>query len=114
MDSPSFRTLLSQYTKAGYQFIMLELVRDELINKYKEMLYEQKRKLDDGIKEIRLKTGKELAVPLTDDGIVQMVDEYASHIQAQLKQFNVTMLGYPTVPHHKVVQRALPSEKKAI
>lgn len=111
MVSPSFRTLLSQYAKAGYQFFMLELVRDELINKYKEMLYEQKRKLDDGIKEIRLKTGKELAAPLTDDGIIQMTDEYADHIQTQMKQFNVTMLGYPTVPHQKVVQRALQRKK---
>jgi hypothetical protein len=107
MNTPSFRTFLSQAANVGHQFMMLEIVQDELLNKYKEMLYEHKRKIDGGIRDLRVQTGRDLAIYLTDDDIVQMVDEYADHLHQQLKESKVIMVQYPSVSHQKVVQRAL-------
>ena len=111
MDSPSFRTFLSQHAIVGHQFIMLEIVRDEVLNKYKELLFEQKCKIDSGIKDIRSKTGTDLAFPIADEDIAQMVAEYERHLHELLRQFKATILGYPSVPHKKIVDRALQRKK---
>jgi hypothetical protein len=111
MDSPSFRTFLSQYANAGHQFIVFELVRDELLNKYSEELLDQKRDIDKVIREIRSRTGKEIRVPLSDDDINQMCDEYAEQLEEKFDQSKATIVGYPSVSHKDVVIRALQRRK---
>lgn len=111
MHSPTFQTFLSQHANAGHQFIFLEIVRDELLNKYKEFLREQKSKIDDGIKDIRLKTGKNLAVPMTDEDLERMTNEYVSYLSKKLKQSDAIILDYPSTPHKKIVERALQRKK---
>ena len=111
MESPSFQAFLSQHANAGHQFIMLDLVRDEVLNKYQEFLQQQKADIDTGIHGIRLKTGRNIATPISNDDITQMCNDYAALLNEKLETFRATILEYPSIPHKKVVMRALQRKK---
>src|SRR5690349_15098925 len=97
MSSPSFETFLNHHAATGHQFVMLDIVFDEIINKYQEILYQQKRDIDSGLEEIRKQTRKEFTPPVLEDDISSLCKEYEKYLRKKLTQFKALPCEYPGI-----------------
>jgi predicted nucleic acid-binding protein len=111
LSGAAFRELLRSSERSHIELIIPEIVFDEVVNKYREVLLSTQRDLKKVIRE-----SNNLGIPLEFDSlndahIDQLSTDYESRLRRILDLYRVKIAPYPDVSHEIVARRALDRRK---
>lgn len=106
MDGSSFRVFRSEATRAGHQIFIPEVVIEEVVNKYSELLQQRADKLESAIRNVEQHARIDLRSPIDADEIKKLQVNYRDELDEKLLSISTT-ISFPTTPHETLVRRAL-------
>ena len=103
MKGPSFEIM----QKVG-TIVLSQIVYDEVVNKFKERLFEGQRKIHNGIDSVNELLSSPIPEPLSNDQIDSECKKYSDFLDGYIIYSGQTIPEpYPTIPHEQIVKRAL-------
>lgn len=105
-------TFIHEHESFGWHFVVPELVRDEVVNKYRENYEERERELRKKERELR-------ALLLDADALNvfckfspdEATENYRKALELRMDELQIRRPPYPEIPHEKLVARCLQRRK---
>ena len=108
LEKPHFRVLFEGASVIPATIHVPEVVIDELINRYREVLEESLLKFNNAVRALHSLTKQDSKGGIDID--VQL-ESYKSFLLSKLKERGVEIVAYPEITHKKIVERDLARKK---
>lgn len=106
LSGPDFRTFLASRSEIGHELLVPQLALDEAVNDLGEQIASQEGEIAKASEKLRSLLNGDYSPPSRPRRDTR-VREYRGFLLDRLRKEGARFLGYPKVPHDKVVRRAL-------
>lgn len=107
LTSTTSRLLLESLNLAGCTLVVPEIVILETVNKFRESLDADAKKLSDTASKVTQKLGDYVEPPLHSFDVPDHMEAYEAYLRARLTEHGASIPSFPSVSHEEVVRRAL-------
>jgi len=112
--SNTYKIFLESLEKTGHTLFMLQIVMEEVVNKYRETLTSIMNELNKAQERYCRLTQQEYAPILPEQQVQELTTKYENALEQKLitKRFTTTrFVSYPNIPHFSLVRKALLRKK---
>lgn len=111
MNGSAFAVLFETLSSLRAKLLIPEIIVDEVMNKYREMLSSTVQQLNKTDVLFYKMTGRQLVQRLSEDDVDQLVSDYKKYFTQKTNQIKAKIEPYPRVSHEDIVKRCLQRRK---